>query len=157
MSYPVGSWTFCKVSWPSLQGFSETKCSRESVQYKLKVKGKHNYCKRLRVFSSSRYFLKDQGWSLIVYFLCRHSLTSSGTMQREHRLFHQESKWVFHVNTVAVQTPQLTFWYLMWFSDKIDVWRDTLICTISGIGVNGTCWRCCQWSRVCLPTKSIAL
>jgi len=175
-SYSVGRcWSLCNVGWPSLQCLSGTKHSRQNLSDISSNERIEFFLKLLSVVSAAIYFLKDQWWSSIVYFLCRHSLTSSGTMQREHRLFNQESRCVFsqclHVNTFAIQKlvhfycmrrwfrppkeKKLAFWYMILFADKIDVWLDILISTISGVGANGTCWCGCQWSRVCLPLKAI--
>ena len=119
-SYSVGRcWSLCNVGWPSLQCLSGTKHSRQNLSDISSNERIEFFLKLLSVVSAAIYFLKDQWWSSIVYFLCRHSLTSSGTMQREHRLFNQESRCVFsqclHVNTFAIQ--KLVHFYCMrrWF------------------------------------------
>jgi len=102
-SYSVGRcWSLCNVGWPSLQCLSGTKHSRQNLSDISSNERIEFFLKLLSVVSAAIYFLKDQWWSSIVYFLCRHSLTSSGTMQREYRLFNQESRCVFSQSSMLL-------------------------------------------------------
>jgi len=95
----------------------------------------------------------DIHWQVSVQ--CKESITCSienqGTLF--HSCLHVNNLVVFHLTDTVWTNSQPAFWSRMLFSDKFDVWLEILICAITGIGANGTCWCSCQWSRVCLLPK----